>query len=114
MKDFLYTIKDSATIADALLVITENRHGAVIVVDSEYRLAGVVSDGDLRRAMVKGATSLTPLYKILNPNVISITEKGSQEESSRIFKKHIEINLVPIIDGNNCVRYVIPRTPATH
>ena len=80
MKDSPYTIKEDATIADVLEVITENHHGAVIVVDSDDQLVGVVSDGDLRRALVKGATNLTPIFKILNPNVISIREKNSQKE----------------------------------
>ena len=36
---------------EALLLITEKQFGCVGVVDAEGRLAGIVTDGDLRRAM---------------------------------------------------------------
>jgi arabinose-5-phosphate isomerase len=38
-----------APMADALLVMTEKRFGAVGVVDAEGKLAGMITDGDLRR-----------------------------------------------------------------
>ena len=36
---------------DALLVMTEMRFGCVGVVDADHRLAGLITDGDLRRHM---------------------------------------------------------------
>ena len=41
----------AATMPDALLVMSEKRFGAVGVVDAEGRLAGLITDGDLRRHM---------------------------------------------------------------
>ena len=38
----------------ALLVMTEKRFGCLGVVDADGRLAGIVTDGDLRRAMGAG------------------------------------------------------------
>jgi arabinose-5-phosphate isomerase len=44
-------VEPSASMRDALLVMTEKRFGCVGVVDGEGRLAGIITDGDLRRHM---------------------------------------------------------------
>jgi arabinose-5-phosphate isomerase len=42
---------EGASMAETLLVMTEKRFGCVGVVDSQNRLQGVITDGDLRRHM---------------------------------------------------------------
>jgi arabinose-5-phosphate isomerase len=41
----------SASMADTLLTMTEKRFGCAAVVDEDGQLAGVITDGDLRRHM---------------------------------------------------------------
>jgi CBS domain-containing protein len=106
-----YLIKEGATIADALSLITDNKHGAIIVVREDLTLVGVVSDGDIRRALVKGGTMLTPVGKLVNPNTITITDGlDKKKESDRLFLEHTEINLIPITDVRNRVVGVASRS----
>jgi arabinose-5-phosphate isomerase len=49
--DELPLIDAEAAMPDALLIMSEKRFGAVGVVDSSGRLAGLITDGDLRRHM---------------------------------------------------------------
>ena len=49
--DELPLIAADAAMSDALLVMSEKRFGAVGVVDGAGRLAGLITDGDLRRHM---------------------------------------------------------------
>ncbi len=106
----LFIISEKSTIADALRVITENKRGAVIVTGDNNRLRGVVADGDIRRALVKGATTLAPIEKVLNMNVLTIAEgKGAEKESKKLFAEHPGINLLPIIDTENVVTNVAVR-----
>jgi arabinose-5-phosphate isomerase len=44
-------VQPSASMREALLVMTEKRFGCVGVVDGEGRLTGIITDGDLRRHM---------------------------------------------------------------
>jgi arabinose-5-phosphate isomerase len=50
-EDELPLIGADAPMPDALLVMSEKRFGAVGVVDNQGRLAGLITDGDLRRHM---------------------------------------------------------------
>lgn len=105
-----YLLNVSATIGDALVAITENKRGAVLIVDTDNTLMGVVSDGDIRRALVKGATTLTPIGKIINPNVASVHQAVNQAaEGEKIFSSQSAINLLPVLDSANRVRNVLVR-----
>ncbi|MFA6006953.1 MAG: CBS domain-containing protein [Candidatus Paceibacterota bacterium] len=109
-----YCIAENATIADALMAITENKRGCVIVIGGAGALLGILSDGDIRRALVKGAMELTPILKILNPNVLSLNRAVAiAQESKKIFSEHPEINLIPILGVGNVVVDVIARGEKT-
>jgi sialic acid synthase SpsE/sugar phosphate isomerase/epimerase/CBS domain-containing protein len=50
------TVMDDATMFTALRVIDVNRMGIAFVLDSSRRVVGVVTDGDIRHAFVRGLT----------------------------------------------------------
>jgi CBS domain-containing protein len=50
------TVMDDATMFTALRVIDANRLGIAFVLDSSRRVVGVVTDGDIRHAFVRGLT----------------------------------------------------------
>jgi arabinose-5-phosphate isomerase len=52
-------VRVDAMMADALLEMTAKRLGVTAVVDGDGRLAGVVTDGDLRRALAAGSDVVT-------------------------------------------------------
>lgn len=62
----------SATIAEALVEMTSKRFGMTVLVDDSGRLAGVFTDGDLRRALQQGRID-RPVAAVMtsNPAVIA-------------------------------------------
>lgn len=115
MKDIFensFVIMESQTLGDAMRVITNNQRGAVVVVAEDGLFRGVASDGDIRRAMVKGAILLTPIYKVINPNA-SVVKKGpnTSEKAEKIFETRADIHLIPVTDENNVFVDVIIRNP---
>ena len=49
-----YAIKPSESILEALKRIDDNKKGFLLVVDHEDILLGTLTDGDIRRAFIKG------------------------------------------------------------
>ena len=56
----MYTIPHTATIRDAMEKIEANKHRAVVVIDGEGCVVGLVSDGDVRRAFLHDAMQISP------------------------------------------------------
>jgi arabinose-5-phosphate isomerase len=107
-----FIISERATIDEALVAITENKHGAAVVADVNHTLVGVVSDGDIRRAIVRGATTLAPVTKCVNMNPLTVRKSADvARESRRIFSDHPEVTLIPIVGEHNRVLGVIARPP---
>lgn len=103
-----YVISANGTIEDTLRIITEDKRGAAIVVDDAGRLAGIVSDGDIRRALLRGATVFAPIEKVMNRNVLSVTEESTRDDAA-LWVANPGINLIPVVDKNNLVIGVLVR-----
>ena len=73
----LLTITENKTIKDALIKINLNLQKCIIVVDKLNRLKGAISDGNIRRALLKGLTLESKINKIYNKkNIIYFNEEN--------------------------------------
>lgn len=50
-----YTVNVDATIMDALKRIDDNQQGFVIIADNQDRVAGTLTDGDVRRFLINNS-----------------------------------------------------------
>ena len=96
-------IDKNSSLEEAMRMITINHRGAVIVMDTRRRLGGVIADGDIRRALLKGAVMATPAVNIMNPDVKKITLKDKEILSNpkNFFDENRSINILPVVDEEN-------------
>ena len=80
VKDLMHTgeevpvVRTSAVLKDGLFEITDKRFGCTSVVDSDGKLAGIFTDGDLRRLLEKSENPFTKKMEeimIKNPKTVS-------------------------------------------
>ncbi len=67
-------ISPNKKIFDALRMIEENLHKSVIVVDKEKKLLGILSDADIRRALLKGIKLSDQIKKFYNKKIYFVYE----------------------------------------
>ena len=85
------------TVREALLEMTKAKSGSVSVVDGQGRLAGVFTDGDLRRRMAEDSDILSrSLREVMTRKPICIKEESLAAEALRIFNTHNIDDLVVI------------------
>lgn len=69
----LPSVLEEATLHEALLEILKKRVGMTTIVDLEGRLAGILTDGDLKRLLLRGAADLgQPVARVMTRNPKSI------------------------------------------
>jgi arabinose-5-phosphate isomerase len=87
------------SVKEALFAITEARAGAVCLVDGEGRLAGIFTDGDLRRhlAAEPNVESLV-LDKVMTRNPRTIEGGHFATEAARVMREH-KIDELPVVDA---------------
>jgi len=105
-----FVVNSGVSFKEAMSIITSNRRGCVLAVDENNHLIGVLSDGDIRRALVKGVSILSSIENAINHNPIILKkEHGNIEEAEKIFTEKIFINLIPVVDSDNVLVYLIVR-----
>ncbi len=57
-KDNLPIVSRETILKDAIITMSEGRLGSVIIVDKDEKVVGLLSDGDLRRALMKSDFSI--------------------------------------------------------
>jgi arabinose-5-phosphate isomerase len=112
IKNSSFVINENASIQQAMESITDNQRGTAIVVDDEFYLVGIVADGDIRRAMVSGATVLAPISKIVNINPTVITkDEFNSEKITEVFGSKSDIEIIPVVDEKNKLVNLAVRNP---
>ena len=83
---------ESMTVKESLFIMTRTRSGSLSVVNDQGTLAGVFTDGDLRRAMAASDDILgRPLRDVMTRNPICIPETALATEAITIFnERHID------------------------
>lgn len=78
------------------------RHGAVMVVDTEGRLAGILTDADLRRLLTKqGAAALDlKVADVMTPGCKRIRADALAAEATALFHKY-RIDELPVVDADD-------------
>ncbi|KAJ52335.1 dTDP-glucose pyrophosphorylase [Clostridium tetanomorphum] len=90
-------INKNYSIKCVLQVIDKGSEGIVLVVDNDEKLIGTITDGDIRRALIKGYKLENSVEKIINYNPIYATMHMSKNEIKEILIKNA-IKDIPIID----------------
>jgi CBS domain-containing protein len=98
-----FVVSHDISIKEAMSIITTNHRGCVVVVDEHKHLVGVLSDGDIRRSLIKGVSMLSNIENTINRNPIFLKNDvpNLEEESDKIFSSRPGINLVPVVDNDN-------------
>ncbi len=91
----------SATLKEALDKMTDLGLGIALIVDSEHKLIGVLTDGDLRRLLLSRQSPLpalliTPAIEFGTRNPRFIEASASAEEAKSLMLSH-EIWDLPIV-----------------
>ena len=96
-------IFENSSIKDALFAMTDKGLGAVSVIDENYMLQGLMTDGDVRRGLENGINFLSlPVKEGMTKKPIVITPDKLAAEALHLMEKHVPhpITVLPVVDNN--------------
>ncbi len=94
-------VQDDKSLREVLDRLNHNAQGIVFIVDSRRRLVGCITDGDVRRALLKGNTVASGVLDIVNRNCVYLPMAASSEEISRYFND--DVYHIPLVDDDRVV-----------
>lgn len=96
-----YSISLSKTVKDALKLINNNEIGACILIDENNFFISIITDGDLRRMIIKKNDINSPLNVFRKKKSLIVKQDTNQVEAEKIMNKEKILHL-PIIKNKIC------------
>ena len=84
------------TVVEAMKLIDINTHGIIYIADENRKLTGSLSDGDIRRWIIRTGDLNGKAELMMNRNPKSVFE--SERRSGASFMKNSKIHSVPVVD----------------
>ncbi len=101
-------ISENAKVKDAILAISEGRLGTALIADNEGRLKALMSDGDVRRALLSEGFSLEDsVLKYATKNPLSIDDEEMLASDALVLIEEKKIQLLVVTDKNKKIKGVL-------
>lgn len=95
-------ISAETTIYNSLEIIDQGALQIALVVDEGYKLIGTVTDGDVRRGILKGISLQSPVSQIMKSDPTTANVNESKNEILNKMKTK-QLQHIPVLDDEGCV-----------
>jgi len=95
-------VEPDLTIVDAIARLENAGTGALLLCSERRTLCGLLTDGDIRRAILQGKPMNMPCFGIATPNPVLASHSISMSEARRLMTQH-DINHLPVVDAEGRV-----------
>lgn len=105
----IHIIPQESSLLDALKRISSIKAGPLVLfaVDKQQRMIGTLTDGDIRRALVRGIDINSSVSKAIH-HQFNFLRQGVNDDVSNIHKQRdLKMKLVPILDTDNHIVDII-------
>ncbi len=85
------------SLIDAMRAIDKGAQQIAIITDSHKKLLGVITDGDIRRALLNGAQLEDCVEKYMNSNPVFLAETDTREKALKLMRERV-IHQIPIVN----------------
>ena len=130
VKDFIikdvYVMEKNESLKTLLQLMVEKKIGGVPVVDKDYKLVGIISDGDILRALkpktyvgyyyyykeklddniLEGAN--LPIKALMHKKVVTVNENADMEAALKMLASH-RFKKIPVVNDNHELVGIVSR-----
>ena len=100
-----YCVNETYTIKEVLEQFESNNDRVAIVIGDNEKVVGVISHGDILRALSSGIDIHTQVNQIISSSFLHLYSKN-MDEAYKIFRK-TKITLLPIVNQSNQLTDII-------
>lgn len=100
------TLPDSATIEEGLNALNRSRAQILLVIDDELRLRGCVTDGDIRRQLLRNSDLKASIREAMIVNPITAKVESLISDKLKMLKDH-KLVALPVLFENGRIHSVI-------
>lgn len=91
-------VSPQTTLGEAIARVDSAGTQLVIVLDPSHRLAGILTDGDIRRAILREKSLASPVAEAMNPSPLVAKADTPKDQILALMRRHV-VHHLPLVDG---------------
>jgi dTDP-glucose pyrophosphorylase len=91
-------LPESSTMEQAIRNLDQHGIKIVLVVEGPNKLIGTISDGDIRRGLLKGMDLNDPIARLVNHNALVVPPEMSRDMVMQLMVAN-KVQQIPVVDG---------------
>lgn len=95
-------LRPNQSIRHGLEILDKGSEHIAVIVDDDMTLLGIITDGDVRRAILRGVALECPVSEIMNTAPMTANAHSTRAEIIRVMQEH-QILVMPLVDGKTLV-----------
>ncbi|MET4560695.1 dTDP-glucose pyrophosphorylase/predicted transcriptional regulator [Lysinibacillus parviboronicapiens] len=99
-------VNENTTLLETMKIIDDSSMQFAAVIDEVNILLGTVTDGDIRRGILRGEGLDVTIKQVMNPSPIIASIKNTYSDCLNLIKKH-KLKQLPIVDMDNRIVDII-------
>lgn len=103
-----YVVYENTIVLEALKRIDANKQGFTIVVDTNNHVIGVLTDGDIRRGLIKGLSIDEDVTQYFTKTPTTVKESAGLDVIIEMFKNE-RIKFIPIVDNQGVLKNIVTK-----
>lgn len=92
----------SSSLHEALKLIDKNGKGFLIITNAKNIVCGITTDGDIRRAILRGANTSSPISKAMNKDF----HFAYDADKAKTISSQLNLKFIPILDNRNNLKSI--------
>jgi len=98
-------VSEKSSFRELILAMTKYNLGAACVVDEQQHLIGLVTDGDVRRSLLRDADmSALTVSGIMTRNPVKVSVHATLKEAVDLMENRTsQLSVLPVVEGDICV-----------
>ncbi len=99
-------VQADAPLMDALAALERSEVKTLFVVDDAGKLVGACTDGDIRRAMLRGGGMTDAIEGVMNRTPVRLEEGFNPGDAAELLRKH-DVMVLPVVGADGGVKGIV-------
>lgn len=98
------TVQEGASFRELIIALTKYNLGAACILDTDNKLCGIITDGDVRRSLLRDtAIENIQLTDILTKDPVVISPQAYLKEAVELMEnRSSQLSVLPVVDDGKC------------
>ena len=97
-------LKENSSLSDVATLMTKKPLGAALLLEKNKTLAGIITEGDIRKAIASNKKTDDSINVFINRNPVTVSSSMAIHDAMKLMEdRQSQISVLPVVDNKKCV-----------